>query len=236
MIFGAGKADGARARPEEAVEDRQRRMLREIESDALELSDTLGKPSLDPRVMTAMGKVPRHRFVPPEHESVAYVNHALSIGHGQTISQPFIVALMTDLLGVGEGDRVLEVGTGSGYQAAVLAEMGVRVHGIEVIAELAGQARERLARLGYDNVEVCTGDGHRGWPEHAPYDGIIVTAAAERVPPALVEQLRVGRRMVIPLGLPYETQWLTVVERDEEGEPRSRSILPVAFVPMRGED
>ncbi|NIV75627.1 MAG: protein-L-isoaspartate(D-aspartate) O-methyltransferase [Gammaproteobacteria bacterium] len=209
-------------------------MLREVEADARELGSTLGKDGFDARVLSALGRVPRHEFVPARFRSMAYANQALSIGHGQTISQPFIVALMTDLLAVDESSVVLEVGTGSGYQAAVLAELVARVYGIEAIGELAEQARARLQRLGYDNVEIRKGDGYAGWVEHAPFDGIIVTAAAPETPPRLVEQLRPGGgRLVIPVGAPYETQWLTVVEKGEERAVRTRRIIPVAFVPMR---
>ncbi len=218
---------------EDSVHDQRRRMLREVEADARELGSALGKDGLDARVIRALGRVPRHEFVPARYRAVAYANQALSIGHGQTISQPFIVALMTDLLAVDESSVVLEVGTGSGYQAAVLAELVKRVYGIEAIGDLAEQARARLRRLGYENVEIRKGDGYAGWPEHAPFDGIIVTAAAPEVPSGLVEQLRVGARLVVPVGAPYETQWLTVVEKGESQAVATRRIIPVAFVPMR---
>jgi protein-L-isoaspartate(D-aspartate) O-methyltransferase len=225
-----------RRKPERAadsVSDQQRRMLGEIAADVREVAHVLGRDTLAPRVMQAMARIPRHEFVPGPHRSAAYANHALSIGHGQTISQPFIVALMTDLLDVDERSVVLEVGTGSGYQTAVLAAIVKRVYSIEVIGDLAEQARGRLARLGCHNVEIRTGDGYQGWPEQAPFDAIIVTAAAPEVPPRLLEQLRPGGRLVIPVGAPYETQWLTVMEKGEDGEAHSRRILAVAFVPLR---
>lgn len=208
------------------------RMLKEIQADVHRLAGELGKQSLNPETMAAMADVPRHEFVPADRRELAYINHALPLAQGQTISQPFIVALMTDLLAVGAEDTVLEIGTGSGYQAAVLAELVKRVYSVEFIAELGEQALVKLHSLGYNNVEVCIGDGNKGWPEHAPYDGIIVTAAAKHIPHALIEQLKPGRRLVIPIGAPYETQWLTVVEKDEHGATRERPLLPVAFVPL----
>ena len=213
---------------------RARTMIHDIELDVRELSHLLGRSSLDPRVMTAMERVPRHEFVPQRLRRVAYENHALAIGHGQTISQPFIVALMTDLLALEIPARVLEVGTGSGYQAAVLAELGAQVYSVEVVEELAVQAQHRLTSLGYDEVRVRVGDGNRGWPEHAPYDGIIVTAAAGGVPPALVEQLKPGARMVIPIGERFEAQQLTLLEKSHSGEVSETVVLGVAFVPLVG--
>ena len=208
------------------------KMLREIEADVRRLAGELGKPSLNPLTMAAMADVPRHEFVPADRRDLAYLNHALPLSRGQTISQPFIVALMTDLLAVGAEDTVLEIGTGSGYQAAVLAQLVKQVYSVEFIAELGEQALAKLRSLGYGNIEVRTGDGNDGWPEHAPYDGIIVTAAAKRIPHALIEQLKSGGRLVIPIGAPYETQWLTVVEKDQQGATRERQLLPVAFVPL----
>jgi protein-L-isoaspartate(D-aspartate) O-methyltransferase len=190
----------------------------------------------DPRVLAAMGAVPRQEFVPDRYRSAAYDDRPLPIGHGQTISQPYIVALMTELVQVKPGDKALEIGTGSGYQAAVLAEITTNVWSIEIIEPLAKSAADRLKRLGYDKVEVKFGDGYFGWPEHAPFDAIVVTAAADHVPPPLIEQLKPGGRMVIPLGGPFQTQWLVLVEKDAAGKIRTRNIAAVAFVPLtRGE-
>jgi protein-L-isoaspartate(D-aspartate) O-methyltransferase len=189
----------------------------------------------NPRVLEAMRTVPRHRFVPDASLWQAYADHPLPIGQGQTISQPFIVASMSELIDPQPSDRVLEVGTGSGYQAAVLGRLVEQVYSIEIVPELAEQARSRLRALGYDNVEVITGDGYAGLPEHAPFDGIVVTAAPPEVPPALVEQLAVGARLVIPVG--RWDQELRVIERTAEGVVE-RSEYPVRFVPLvrgRGE-
>jgi len=183
----------------------------------------------DPRVLAAMRRVPRHRFVPPELAQDCYGDYPLPIGNGQTISQPYIVAVMTELLAVAPGDKVLEIGTGSGYQAAVLAEVGARVFSIEIVPELAEHARETLAANGYPQVKVVQGDGWHGLPEEAPFDRIIVTAAPERVPEALVAQLRTGGRMVLPVG--SEEQWLRVLEKTEDGL-RERALFEVRFVPM----
>jgi protein-L-isoaspartate(D-aspartate) O-methyltransferase len=190
--------------------------------------------SLSPSVIKAMEKVERHRFVPSWLVRFAYYNNPLPIGHGQTISQPVVVALMTELLKVKSGDKVLEVGTGSGYQAAVLAEIAKSVYSIEVIEPLEKQAAERLKSLGYKNVTVKMGDGYYGWPEEAPFDGIIVTAAAGQVPPPLLKQLKPGGRMVIPLGMQFMTQYLMLVEKRADGSITTRQILPVAFVPLTG--
>ncbi len=175
-------------------------MVAEIAREVVETRHWLGKAALDPRVMAAMARVPRHEFVPEESLDRAYENRPLKIGHGQTISHPYIVAAMTDLAAVGASDRVLEAGTGCGYQAAVLAELAGDVYSIEVVPQLAERAAERLSRLGYTNVQLRRGDGAKGWPEYAPFDAIVVTAAAFRqVPPALIEQLAVGGRLVIPV-------------------------------------
>lgn len=208
-------------------------MLAHIEAEARATAAYTGHDRFSPAVMAALGKVPRHRFVPPELQDVAYFDSPLSIGCGQTISQPYIVALMTDLLELGPESVVLEIGGGSGYQAAVLAELASRVYSIELEDELAAQARERLHGLGYRNVEVITGDGYGGCPEQAPFDGIIVTAAAREVPPPLLEQLKPGGRLVIPLGSPYGSQDLTQVVKNRDGALEYRSVLPVAFVPFR---
>ncbi len=189
---------------------------------------------LSPSVVAAMEKVERHRFVPAWLVSFAYLNHPLPIGHGQTISQPVVVALMTELLKVKAGDKVLEIGTGSGYQAAVLAEIVKAVYSIEVIEPLEKQAAERLQSLGYSNVTVRMGDGYYGWPEAAPFDAIIVTAAASQIPPPLLKQLKPGGRMVIPLGMQFMTQYLMLVEKQTDGSIMTRQIVPVAFVPLTG--
>ncbi len=186
----------------------------------------------DSATQRAMRAVPRHEFVPREHLQRAYGDHPLPIGHGQTISQPYVVAYMTDVLQLTPGMKVLEVGTGSGYQAAVLAEVGVEVYTIEIFGALAASARERLERLGYEAVTVRHGDGHFGWPEEAPFDAVIVTAAPTYIPPALVEQLVPGGRMVIPVGSIYGAQNLILVEKHADGDVTTRSLMPVRFVPM----
>ena len=189
----------------------------------------------DDAVLGAMRTVPRHAFVPPEQRSRAYADRPLPIGHGQTISQPYIVAYMTEQLGVQPGDRVLEVGTGSAYQAAVLAAMDVEVVSIEIIEALAKSAARKLEDMGFDNVTVLHGDGYYGYPAMAPYDAIIVTAAAEHVPPPLVGQLKPGRPMIIPVGRSGWTQNLLRVEKDEDGSTSSRNLMAVSFVPLTGE-
>ncbi len=209
-----------------------RRMLEDIRREALYTADDTGLPVFREAVMAAIAAVPRLRFVPHGLEAAAFDNGPLPIGHGQTISQPYIVALMSELLQVGKESVVLEVGTGSGYQAAVLAEQVQRVYSLELVGALASEAEQRLHRLGYHNIEVRQGDGYQGWPEHAPYDGIIVTAAAPYVPPALIDQLRQGARLVIPVGDAYGPQRLVVVTKGD-GRHEQRTILPVAFVPLR---
>jgi protein-L-isoaspartate(D-aspartate) O-methyltransferase len=213
---------------------RIREMLRVIERECAYTARLTGRAALDERVMKAMENVPRDEFVPPERKSAAFADNALPIGDGQTISQPFIVALMTDLLEPKEDDLILEVGTGSGYQAAILSTLVKKVYSIEVLPDLARKAAERLRRLGYANIETLTGNGYLGLPEHAPFDGIIVTAAASHLPQPLIDQLKPGGRMVIPIGLPYMPQELMLVEKDKEGETRARSVLGVAFVPLTG--
>ena len=212
--------------------DRCRRLLQQIEAEAADVGRWYGRQSLDPRVLDAIARVPREAFVPLDEEPHAYANVPLPIGYGQTISQPFIVAVMTDLLRPGADHIVLEVGTGSGYQAAILGELVKQVYSIEVVEALAEQARARLAHLGCSNVEVRYGDGYEGWPEHAPFDGIIVTAAAPCVPPPLIEQLKQGGRMVIPVDEGLEGQYLVLIEKHASGEVTSRNMLPVAFVPL----
>lgn len=190
----------------------------------------------NPSVLNALLTVERHRFVPPELLDVAYSDRPLPIGHGQTISQPFIVAYMTELLQVDSTHKVLEIGTGSGYQAAVLAELAKEVYTIEIVAPLGQQAEDRLKSLGYSNVHVKIGDGYLGWPEHAPFDRIIVTAAPETVPPILVEQLKRGGRMVVPAGPRFWGQDLLIVEKDANGKITRESTIPVRFVPMIHKD
>jgi protein-L-isoaspartate(D-aspartate) O-methyltransferase len=207
-------------------------MLRTIEREARLTASLTGRPVFDPRVMEALEQVPRDSFVPPDMIDHAFDNGPLPIGQGQTISQPYIVALMSDLLDTESTHTILEIGTGSGYQAAILAQLVQRVYSLEIIPSLAAQASELFSRLGYDNIEVKTGDGHTGWPEHAPYDGIIVTAAATHLPQALTDQLKPGGRLVIPVGLPYMSQELLLVEKDLTGKMRTRDILGVVFVPM----
>jgi protein-L-isoaspartate(D-aspartate) O-methyltransferase len=209
-------------------------MLQEIEADTELTARQTGRDSLDDRVLAAMGRVPRHEFVPSGVRRHAYDNRPLPIGYGQTISQPYIVALMTDLLALSDDARVLEVGTGSGYQAAVLAEMGARVFTIEIIPELGSEVTERFARLGYEEVTSRVGDGYYGWEEEAPFEAIIVTAASPTIPPPLIAQLESGGVMVIPVGSPFSVQQLTLVEKDETGVVRTRQVLPVAFVPLTG--
>ncbi len=194
----------------------------------------IGKDALDARVLQAMREVPRERFVPEELRALAFRNGPLPIGHGQTISQPYIVALMTDLLAPEPEDVILEIGTGSGYQAAVLSRLVRQVYSLEIIGALASTAKQRLAALGYDNVEVYHRDGYQGLPEHAPYDGIIVTAAAQFIPPPLIEQLKPGARLVIPVGQPGWSQTLKVVEKLADGKLAQRDVLGVAFVPLTG--
>lgn len=192
-----------------------------------------GLAAMSAPVRRAMAKVERHRLIPPlQPGAAAYGNHPLPIGSGQTISQPYIVALSADLLNLKGGESVLDVGTGSGYQAAVLAEIAAKVYSIEIIPSLGNEARKRLEELGYGNIEVKIGDGYKGWPERAPFDGIVVTAAAPHVPPALVEQLKPGGRMVIPVGGAGETQYLKVIEKSSDGTINDKRVLPVRFVPL----
>ena len=213
----------------------RREMVKAIEADVYETSLYINKKRLDERVMSVMGRVERHKFVPPSAQSSAYENQPLPIGHGQTISQPYIVALMTDLIGVSPGDKVLEIGTGSGYQAAVIAEMGADVFSIEIIEPLANQAAERLTSSGYDKVITRKGDGYYGWQEEAPFDAIVVTAAAGHVPPPLIRQLKPGGVMVIPVGSRFMVQQLVLVTKDEAGGITTRQVLPVRFVPLTGD-
>ena len=210
------------------------RLLKEIEAEALSTAAYTGIAAFDARVMRALAEVPRHEFVPEEERVSAYLDLPLPIGHGQTISQPYIVALMTHLLEVEAGDRVLEVGAGSGYQAAVLSKLAREVHTVEIVPALARACRERLARLGFANVVVHEGDGGAGLAAEAPFDAIIVTAAARRVPPALAAQLKSGGRLAIPLGEEGATQELVLLAKDARGQVTVRPVLSVRFVPLTG--
>ena len=208
------------------------RLLAEVEAMYAETSRETGMSAMSAAVRASLGKVERHRFVPKAQQSMAYRNQPLPIGGGQTISQPYIVALSTDLLQPKPEHVVLEVGTGSGYQAAVLAEVVKQVYSIELLEDLGRTAAARLAEVGYGNVEVRIGDGYAGWPEKAPYDGIVVTAAAPRIPPALVTQLKPGGRMVIPVGGVGWVQHLKVVTKRADGGYDERDVIPVRFVPL----
>ena len=210
-------------------------MLDDIEREVRYTRKMIGRNALDPKVMSAMENVPRNEFVSSSYGDAAFDNGPLPIGHGQTISQPYIVALMTDLLELDADDVVLEIGTGSGYQTAILSQLCKQVYTIEYVPALADIAKARLEKLGYDNITSITGNGYDGWPEHAPYDGIIVTAAATHIPKPLIGQLKPGGKLVIPVGRPHLYQELTVVEKDENGEIDIREVLGVAFVPLQGE-
>jgi protein-L-isoaspartate(D-aspartate) O-methyltransferase len=203
-------------------------MVQEIAAHTRFARANIGKEALDDAVIEALAKVPRHDFVPIELRQYAYADSPLPIGYGKTISQPFIVALMTDLLEVKAGESVLEIGSGLGYQAAVLAELAASVYSVEIVEELAQEARGRLKRLGYKNIELKLGDGYYGWPEHAPFDKVIVTASPELVPPPLLGQLKAGGRMVIPAGI-ADAQQLMLVVKDAKGRVNMREILPVRF-------
>ncbi|GAB6040850.1 protein-L-isoaspartate(D-aspartate) O-methyltransferase [Endothiovibrio diazotrophicus] len=213
-------------------ETERARMVEVIREEVAATRTYTRRDHLSPAVLAALAEVPRHRFVPAEMAPFAYQDGPLQIGLGQTISQPYIVALMSDLLELGPAARVLEIGTGSGYQSAVLSRLVARVYTVERLEALAEAAWARLRELGYDNVEGRVGDGYLGWPEEGPFDGIIVTAGAANLPPPLLEQLRPGGRLVIPLDTRWLRQELTVVQRDEAGNYTARSILPVAFVPL----
>jgi protein-L-isoaspartate(D-aspartate) O-methyltransferase len=224
--------------PARAVADdfaaERRALIADIEVLARETSRETGRPAFDARVMAAMATVERHRFVPSSAIKNAYRNRPLPIGHGQTISQPYIVALMTDLMDLKPSDVVLEIGTGSGYQAAIAAELVETVCTIEIVEPLAFEAAERLRALGYGRVKTKVGDGYYGWEDCGPFDAIIVTAASSHVPPPLVRQLKPGGRMVIPVGPPFLAQQLMLVEKRADGTVSTRQVLPVAFVPLTG--
>ncbi len=218
---------GQTAGPSAADPMRQRRLAM--------VQDQLAREGVaDPRVLEAMREVPRHLFVPEEHRARAYQPYPLPIGEGQTISQPYVVGFMTEILRLGPGDKVLEVGTGSGYQAAVASRLAREVYTVEIFESLATSARERLGRLGYANVHVRQGDGYYGWEEEAPFDAIIVTCAGGHLPPPLLSQLKPGGRMVMPVGGPFMTQNLVLVEKDEQGRLSQRNVLPVMFVRLLG--
>jgi len=213
---------------------RRQLMIEEIASDANRLVKYVEKDSVNDRVMQVMANVPRHLFMPAEVRDEAYENRPIPIGYGQTISQPYIVALMTDLLQPQPDHKVLEIGTGSGYQAAVLSGLVKEVYSIEIIEQLGLTAKKVLKQLDYDNVFTRIADGYDGWPEHAPYDSIIVTAAISHIPPPLVAQLKNGGTMVIPVGTRFQTQQLTLVKKDQNGAVTTKQILPVIFVPFAG--
>lgn len=234
MLYSVSTAIVATGPGEDPYGAARQAMLEEIAADVRLTSEALNTETLDPRVLEAMATVPRHELVPDELRGVAYENRPLPIGHGQTISQPYIVAIMTELLKFGPGQRALEIGTGSGYQAAILGELGGEVYTIEIIEELGEQARRNLERLDYRNIEVRIGDGYYGWEEQAPFDAIVVTAAASHVPPPLVKQLKNGGRMLIPVGSRFMVQQLLLVEKDAAGKVTTRQILPVRFVPLTG--
>ena len=206
----------------------RRHMLAEISAGILQLRDTIGKTALDERVMKALDKVPRHEFVPIELQPYAYANIPLPIGFDKTISQPFIVGLMTDLLDISPDDAVLEIGTGLGYQAAILAQLAHKVYSIEIIEELGREARQRLRQQGCTNVELRIANGYYGWSEHAPFDKVIVTAAPDLIPAPLIHQLKAGGKMVIPAGLP-DAQRLILLEKHGDGRVTTKEILPVRF-------
>jgi protein-L-isoaspartate(D-aspartate) O-methyltransferase len=236
LFTGAALLALVAAVPAEAEMAAERESMVEAVRDSVrETASYTGIDQLSEPVQAALATVPRHRFVPEGQRRAAYINSPLPIGHGQTISQPLIVGLMTELLEPAKDDVILEVGTGSGYQAAVLGELVRHVYSIEIVEPLAKSATRVLEELGYDNVTVRAGDGYAGWPEHAPFDGIIVTAAAPELPPPLLAQLKPGGRLVIPVGEDGGYQELLTVEVDENGEISRQSVLPVRFVPLTGE-
>ena len=228
LLVGAAATEPVQSGEHFATERRQ--MVKDITEMATNTASVTGIGKFASLVLEAMGEVPRHEFVTREKISAAYKNRPLQIGHRQTISQPFIVALMTELLNLKATDRVLEVGTGSGYQAAVLSLLAAQVYSIEIIPELGEAAQNTLRRLGYANVQTKIGDGYLGWPAHAPFDGIIVTAAPDHIPPALIDQLKPNGRMVIPVG--GFTQDLLVLTKRADGTTISETIVPVRFVPL----
>jgi len=206
----------------------RQQMIAEVVADVVFLTQQIGKSALDSRVIDVMGRIPRHEFVPVELQAYSYINTPLPVGYGKTVSQPFIIALMTDLLEPQAGDTVLEVGAGVGYQAAILSKLVKQVYSIDIIEELALDTRKRLQRLGYRNIEIGVGNGYYGWSEHAPYDKIMVTAAPDLIPPPLIAQLKPGGRMVVPTGIP-DKQQLMVLEKSADGKLATREVLPVRF-------
>ena len=226
----------APAHAQDAVEDARAEMIETIEEHARSAPGAVKSGEIDAEVLDAMGEIPRHEFVPEEVRPDAYRDRPLPIGYGQTISQPFIVALMTDLLEVEPGDKVLEIGTGSGYQAAVLSPLVEQVYSIEIVPELGERAGETLDELDFANVETKIADGYYGWPEEAPFDAIVVTAAASHIPPPLVQQLEPGGRMIIPIGGAFSAQQLMLVEKQSDGSVTTRQLLPVRFVPFTRAD
>jgi len=214
---------------------KRQQMVHLIEDDVTRTSVYLDKEALDPKVMQAINTVPRHKFVPKSRQNDAYQNNPLPIGHGQTISQPYIVAIMTDLLKLSAQDRVLEIGTGSGYQAAILAELVKQVYSIEIIEPLGLRATQLFKQLNYKNISTRIGDGYYGWKEQAPFDAIIVTAAASHIPHPLIKQLKPGGHMMIPVGSNFLTQQLLLITKEEDGHITTRQILPVRFVPLTGD-
>ena len=232
LVGAAAPAAADAAQGQEGYEPQRKRMVEEIAALTRETRLETGRAALSERVMGALARVPRHEFVPALERRNAYANRPLPIGMGQTISQPFIVALMTDLMDVKPGDRVLEIGTGSGYQAALLAELAGTVYTIEIVEPLAREAAERLNRLGYRNVVTKIGDGYQGWREEAPFDSIMVTAAPRMVPQPLIDQLKPGGRLVVPVGGQAAGQSLLLLEKQPDGTVTRRTILAVRFVPL----
>ncbi|WP_455204256.1 protein-L-isoaspartate(D-aspartate) O-methyltransferase [Kaarinaea lacus] len=229
FFFGSAVASAA-----PSWDEAMRGMIAAIKDDAEMTSLYIGKDKFDQNVLTAMQNVPRHEFVPNDQQIYAYENRPLPIGYGQTISQPYIVALMTDMLEINSNDKVLEIGTGSGYQAAILNQLSKQVFTIEIVDALAKRAKDTFQRLQLDKITVRAGDGYYGWPEHAPFDAIIVTAAASHIPPPLIAQLKSGGRMIIPVGSRFFVQHLVLINKDEQGKVTTRQILPVRFVPLTG--
>ena len=222
----------AQAAAEDTYAKAREQMVRTIEAIAAAVGGDATPKILDARVLDVLRRVPRHEFVPKELRDRAYADEPLPIGYGQTISEPYIVALMTDLLRLAPGGRALEVGTGSGYQAAVLAALGAQVHTIEIVPALAKEAAARLTALGYGAVQTRQADGYHGWPEAAPFDAIVVTAAVPQVPPPLIEQLKPGGRMVLPVGAAFLVQELLLIEKLADRTVRTTALLPVVFVPL----